>query len=99
MFNVLLQVELFCVNHLINCSLESTEEFISMEFRFTLRDNGMRAAFQLLHMVLEVSLWSTVLVVLVNNVLLVLGFTFFLSRRRMRTLLNPLKLMQMPIIV
>lgn len=51
---VLFQVELFCVNHLINCSLESTEEFICMEFRFTLRDNGMRAAFQLLHMVLEV---------------------------------------------
>ncbi|XP_057450192.1 stromal processing peptidase, chloroplastic isoform X2 [Lotus japonicus] len=51
------QVELFCVNHLINCSLESTEEFISMEFRFTLRDNGMRAAFQLLHMVLENSVW------------------------------------------
>ncbi|KAG9455542.1 hypothetical protein H6P81_000050 [Aristolochia fimbriata] len=51
------QVELFCVNHLINCSLESTEEFISLEFRFTLRDNGMRAAFQLLHMVLEHSVW------------------------------------------
>ncbi|KAB1203490.1 putative zinc protease PqqL [Morella rubra] len=51
------QVELFCVNHLINCSLESMEEFISMEFRFTLRDNGMRAAFQLLHMVLEHSVW------------------------------------------
>lgn len=47
-------MELFCVNHLINCSLESTEEFIAMEFRFTLRDNGMQAAFQLLHMVLEV---------------------------------------------
>lgn len=47
-----------------------------MEFRFTLRDNGMRAAFQLLHMVLEVSPLSTVLVVLVNNVLLVLGFEF-----------------------
>lgn len=73
---MLVQVELFCVNHLINCSLESTEEFISMEFRFTLRDNGMRAAFQLLHMVLEVSPLSTVLVVLVNNVLLVLGFEF-----------------------
>ncbi|MCI08552.1 insulinase (peptidase family M16), partial [Trifolium medium] len=28
-----------------------------MEFRFTLRDNGMRAAFQLLHMVLEHSVW------------------------------------------
>ena len=52
--NMLLQVELFCVNHLINCSLESTEEFICMEFRFTLRDNGMQAAFELLHMVLEV---------------------------------------------
>uniref|UniRef100_A0A0V0J145 Stromal processing peptidase, chloroplastic n=1 Tax=Solanum chacoense TaxID=4108 RepID=A0A0V0J145_SOLCH len=51
------QVELFCVNHLINCSLESTEEFICMEFRFTLRDNAMRAAFQLLHMVLEHSVW------------------------------------------
>ncbi|ERN11452.1 hypothetical protein AMTRI_Chr03g43670 [Amborella trichopoda] len=51
------QVELFCVNHLINCSLESTEEFVCMEFRFTLRDGGMRAAFQLLHMVLEHSVW------------------------------------------
>ncbi|XP_020590342.1 stromal processing peptidase, chloroplastic [Phalaenopsis equestris] len=51
------QVELFCVNHLINCSLESNEEVICMEFRFTLRDNGMRAAFQLLHMVLEHSVW------------------------------------------
>ncbi|XP_010270649.1 PREDICTED: stromal processing peptidase, chloroplastic isoform X2 [Nelumbo nucifera] len=51
------QVELFCVNHLINCSLESIEEFICMEFRFTLRDDGMRAAFQLLHMVLEHSVW------------------------------------------
>ncbi|XP_073003346.1 stromal processing peptidase, chloroplastic [Typha latifolia] len=51
------QVELFCVNNMINCSLESTEEFISMECRFTLRDNGMRAAFQLFHMVLEHSVW------------------------------------------
>ncbi|RZC65954.1 hypothetical protein C5167_009648 [Papaver somniferum] len=51
------QVELFCVNHLINCSLESSEEFICMEFRFTRRDGGMRAAFQLLHMVLEHSVW------------------------------------------
>lgn len=76
MLNVLLQVELFCVNHLINCSLESTEEFICMEFRFTLRDNGMRAAFQLLHMVLEVSPLSTALVVSVSNVFEVLGFTF-----------------------
>lgn len=32
-----------------------------MEFRFTLRDNGMRAAFQLLHMVLEVSILPNVI--------------------------------------
>lgn len=31
-----------------------------MEFRFTLRDNGMRAAFQLLHMVLEVNILPVV---------------------------------------
>lgn len=42
------------MNNLINCSLECTEECIYIEFRFSLRDNGMRAAFQLLHMVLEV---------------------------------------------
>jgi hypothetical protein len=42
------------VNNLINCSLECTEECVYIEFRFSLRDNGMRAAFQLLHMVLEV---------------------------------------------
>lgn len=47
-----------------------------MEFRFTLRDNGMRAAFQLLYMVLEVSPLSTALVVSVSNVFEVLGFTF-----------------------
>ena len=50
------QVELFCVNHLINCALESTEEFISMEFHFHLRDGGMRAAFQLLYMVIKHSI-------------------------------------------
>lgn len=32
-----------------------------MEFRFALRDNGMRAAFQLLHMVLEVGFQLTTL--------------------------------------
>ncbi len=51
---VLWQVELFCVGNLINCVLEANEEFLCMDFRFTLRDGGMRATFQLLHMVLEV---------------------------------------------
>ena len=48
------QVELFCVGNLINCVLEADEEFLCMDFHFTLRDGGMRATFQLLHMVLEV---------------------------------------------
>eukprot|EP00252_Welwitschia_mirabilis_P010086 TRINITY_DN231_c0_g1_i1.p1 TRINITY_DN231_c0_g1~~TRINITY_DN231_c0_g1_i1.p1 ORF type:complete len:1279 (+),score=278.22 TRINITY_DN231_c0_g1_i1:185-4021(+) len=51
------QVELFCVNHLINCALEASEEFVCMEFHFNIRDGGMRAAFQLLHMVLEHNIW------------------------------------------
>ncbi|KAG6469572.1 hypothetical protein ZIOFF_070501 [Zingiber officinale] len=37
----------------VKLELISTEEFSAMEFRLTLRDDGMRAAFQLLHMVLE----------------------------------------------
>ncbi|CAK9190868.1 unnamed protein product [Sphagnum troendelagicum] len=51
------QVELFCVGNLINCVLEADEEFLCMDFRFTLRDGGMRATFQLLHMVLEHNVW------------------------------------------
>eukprot|EP01018_Ginkgo_biloba_P028527 Gb_13236 [translate_table: standard] len=51
------QVELFSVNHLINCTLEANEEFIYMDFHFTLREGGMQAAFQILHMVLEHSVW------------------------------------------
>eukprot|EP00249_Psilotum_nudum_P024970 c29336_g1_i1 orf=853-4701(-) len=51
------QVELFCVSHLMNCVLEADEEFLCMDFHFTLRDGGMRATFQLLHMVLEHNVW------------------------------------------
>ncbi|KAL3693392.1 hypothetical protein R1sor_007043 [Riccia sorocarpa] len=51
------QVELFCVGNLINCVLEADEEFMCMDFHFTLRDGGMRATFQLLHMVLEHNVW------------------------------------------
>jgi len=50
-------VELFCVGNLINCVLEADEEFLCMDFHFTLRDGGMRATFQLLHMVLEHNVW------------------------------------------
>jgi hypothetical protein len=61
-----------------------------MEFRFTLRDNGMRAAFQLLHMVLEVSPLSTVLVVSVSNVFEVLGFIFWSQAEELELYLIPL---------
>ncbi|EXB64101.1 hypothetical protein L484_013112 [Morus notabilis] len=47
------QVKLFCLKNMIDYSLESTEEFISVELSFTTRENGMQAAFQLLHMLLE----------------------------------------------
>ena len=48
---------MFCVSRLINCMLEADEEFICMDFHFTLRDDGMRATFQLLHMILEVCIY------------------------------------------
>eukprot|EP00850_Spirogloea_muscicola_P018683 SM000174S03338 [mRNA] locus=s174:45802:51599:- [translate_table: standard] len=51
------QVELFCVGNLINCLLEADEEFMCMDFHFTMREGGMPATFQLLHMVLEHSVW------------------------------------------
>eukprot|EP00897_Mesotaenium_endlicherianum_P002978 jgi/Mesen1/2708/ME000168S01777 len=51
------QVELFCVGNLINCVLEADEEFVCMDFHFTLRDGGLTATFQLLHMVLEQAVW------------------------------------------
>lgn len=53
------QVELFCVSKLINCVLEADEEFLCMDFHFTLRDGGLQATFQLLHMVLQHSVWQS----------------------------------------
>ncbi|EFJ29358.1 hypothetical protein SELMODRAFT_440740 [Selaginella moellendorffii] len=50
-------VELFCVTKLINCVLEADEEFMCMDFHFTMRDGGMKAAFQLLHLVMERNVW------------------------------------------
>ena len=52
------QVELFCVSNLISCVLDCDEEFLCMDFHFTLREGGMLAAFQLVHMVLEKSVWQ-----------------------------------------
>ncbi|EXB88265.1 hypothetical protein L484_020331 [Morus notabilis] len=44
-----------CVGNFSN--EQCTEEFITVEVSFTSRDNGMQAAFQLLHMLLEQSIW------------------------------------------
>lgn len=51
------QVELFCVSNMINCILEADEEFICMDFHFTTRHGGLAASFQLIHMVLQHSVW------------------------------------------
>eukprot|EP00245_Coleochaete_scutata_P005274 TRINITY_DN18712_c0_g1_i1.p1 TRINITY_DN18712_c0_g1~~TRINITY_DN18712_c0_g1_i1.p1 ORF type:complete len:1369 (+),score=265.63 TRINITY_DN18712_c0_g1_i1:154-4260(+) len=51
------QVELFCVSNLINCVLEADEEFMCMDFHFTMRDGGLQATFELIHLVLERSVW------------------------------------------
>jgi len=62
------------VGNLINCVLEADEEFLCMDFHFTLRDGGMRATFQLLHMVLEVFIFL--------SHLSVHGFMFHVSVRQ-----------------
>ena len=37
---LLLQVELYCVSNLINCFIEADEEFICMDFHFSLRSGN-----------------------------------------------------------
>ena len=36
------QVELFCISKLINCVLETDEEFVCMDFHFAVRQEGRR---------------------------------------------------------
>jgi predicted Zn-dependent peptidase len=52
------QVELFCISRLINCVLEANEEFICMDFHFSVGDGGMAAVLQLLHLFLEAPRWE-----------------------------------------
>ena len=54
------QVELFCVSRLINCVLESDEEFVVMDFHFPVSDGGLRGAFEVLHLFLEKPKWDPV---------------------------------------
>lgn len=52
------QVDLFCLSHLIHCSLEPDEEFITMDFRFAVGGGGVRAVLELLHLLLEQPSWN-----------------------------------------
>eukprot|EP00899_Mesostigma_viride_P019537 jgi/Mesvir1/27585/Mv07330-RA.1 len=51
------QVELFCVSQLVNCVLEADEEFLCMDFHFSVGDRRLAAAFQVLHLVLMEPVW------------------------------------------
>lgn len=52
------QIELFCVSNLINCMLESDEEFVTMDFHFSMREEGLAKSLQLLHLVLTRPRWE-----------------------------------------
>ena len=52
------QVELFCVSRLISCVLEADEEFLCMDFHFAVGSGGLRAAFELLHLILQAPRWE-----------------------------------------
>ncbi|EFN50469.1 hypothetical protein CHLNCDRAFT_142643, partial [Chlorella variabilis] len=52
------QVELFCISKLINCVLETDEEFVCMDFHFAVSDGGVASVLQLLHLFLEQPRWE-----------------------------------------
>lgn len=52
------QVELFCVSNLINCMMESDEEFLTMDLHFSMREEGLAKSLQLLHLVLTRPRWE-----------------------------------------
>jgi hypothetical protein len=51
-------VELFCISKLINCVLETDEEFVCMDFHFAVSDGGVASVLQLLHLFLEQPRWE-----------------------------------------
>jgi len=52
------QVEMFCLGKLINCVLESDEEFISMDFHFAVNGGGLRGVLELVHLMMEEPRWE-----------------------------------------
>ncbi|CAG9466529.1 unnamed protein product [Pedinophyceae sp. YPF-701] len=52
------QVELFCISKLINCMLETDEEFVVMDFHLAVQDGGLQSVFELMHQFLEAPRWE-----------------------------------------
>ncbi|CAI5976993.1 unnamed protein product [Closterium sp. NIES-65] len=52
------QVELFCLANLVNCMLEADEECVALDLHFATRYGGLKASFQLLHMLLQHPAWD-----------------------------------------
>ena len=52
------QVEQFCIEHLITCDLDADEEAVRIDFRFSVRDDGMQRAFELMHFFVREPHWD-----------------------------------------
>jgi len=52
------QIELFCVSNLIHFVLETTEEFVVLDFHFASTDGGVRAVLEMVHLLLRSPRWD-----------------------------------------
>jgi len=52
------EVELFCVTRLVNMALEADEEFVKIDCHVALGDGGLRAAMEVLHLMLTAPRWE-----------------------------------------
>jgi len=52
------QVELFCVSRLVNCTLEADEEFLALDCHCAVNENGLRSAFEVMHLMLRAPRWE-----------------------------------------
>jgi len=52
------QVELFCVSNLIHFVLETTEEFVVLDFHFASSGGGIRAVMEMIHLLLQSPRWD-----------------------------------------
>ena len=52
------QVELFCVSNLIHFVLETTEEFVVLDFHFASTGGGIRAVMEMIHLLLQSPRWD-----------------------------------------